>query len=85
MKKSGRKTFELRNELTKNFQVMLSIYILGEDISHHRFEVHCDDKDGNITCKQMNWLDGVQEALSQSVLNYKFTRLIGKSIKVTPL
>ena len=85
MKKSGRKTFELRKELTLNYQVMLSIYLLGEDISHHRFTIQCDDKDGNITSQQMNWLDGVQEALGQSVLTYKYTKALGKKIKITAL
>ena len=75
----------MRGELTKNYQLMLSIYIVGEDITKERFTVHCDDKDGNITTKEMNWLDGVQEALSQSVLNYKINRLISKSLKITPL
>ena len=64
---------------------MLSIYLLGEDISHLRFKVYCDDKDGNITCKQMNWLDGIQEALSQSVLTYKYTKMFGKTLKITEL
>lgn len=59
IKKSGRKSFELRTELTKVYQVMLSIYLLGEDITDLRFKVYCDDQDGKITCKQMNWLDGV--------------------------
>jgi hypothetical protein len=33
----------------------------------------------------MNWLDGVQEALSQSVLTYKYTKVLGKSLKITDL
>ena len=33
----------------------------------------------------MNWLDGVQEALGQSVLTYKYTKALGKKIKITAL
>lgn len=64
---------------------MLSIYLLGDDINHLRFPILCDDSKGNLQEKQESWLIGVQEALSQSVLNYKYTKFVGKSIKITKL
>lgn len=51
LKKSGKKHFELRSELTKTFSKMLSIYLLGDDINDLRFPVLFDDSKGNIECR----------------------------------